>query len=93
MFQTAHSRAAAILLVLALVASPVLAEGRLETTPAGRTPSASGIASLWNVFLDGLIRVMGGSVAGPPSEAPPAGATPPPPSGDPDRGIMIDPWG
>lgn len=50
-----RSRALAILLTLALAASPVLAADEPVDRPAGRTPSASGIASLWNLLLNGLL--------------------------------------
>jgi hypothetical protein len=89
MAQPARSRIPIVLLALALVVSPVLAAGQ----PAARTPrdpDPPGVfASLWNA-LHGLFLVGEGD-SGTDPEAP-ANAAPPPPA-DPDRGIMIDPWG
>lgn len=90
MSQTARCLGPVVLLVLALTASTARADGQLETRPQSRTPSAVGLASLWNA-LDDLVRTIRESVAGP--EGTGSATAPPPPAGDPDRGLTIDPWG
>ena len=98
MAQPARSRAPIILLTLTLpassvlLASPVLAAGQPAARPAA-APALPGIfASLWNA-LHGLILAVGESDSVIDPNDPGNATTPPPPAGDPDRGLSIDPWG
>jgi hypothetical protein len=91
MAQSARSRTPIVLLTLALAASPALAAGAQAARTAA--PAAPGIfASLWNAFHEVFLAARAGDSGVDPEDAGSATA-PPPPAGDPDRGLTIDPWG
>ena len=93
MAQPGRSRAPIVLLTLSLAISPVLAAGSPAARPAEASAAPGIFASLWNAFHELILAARAGDSGIDPEDTESATVPPPPPAGDPNRGLTIDPWG